>query len=196
MSAPTATTAADRARAVRHVWGQHLDPRDLEALKAMTAHAHDVDGVPVYAGGNAPLADALARTAGLRLSTARGNVAAILRRLTAAEAISPSPGPRDRREFALNLTPGRAWLATSTAPGATWGEVRSSTMTAAETALAEALALAEHTAHRAAHAPPHQAARARLTARHFRRRAEALRGPASAARAHLEALLEHESPTT
>lgn len=189
MSASTPT-----AQDVRAVWGRHLDDVALAALEDMAARAEHVDGVPVYAAGNRPIADTLARVCHVSASTARQAASRALARLIRAEAISPSPGGHNAREFALNTTPGRAWLATSPAPGATWLEVRSSTTTAAEAALDAAEALADATAHRAATAPPHAAARARLTASYCRRRADALRGPAEAARANLDALLATEAP--
>lgn len=194
MTAPTPAAAAAWSREVRAVWGRHLYDVDLAVLEDMAARAEDVDGVPVYAAGNRPIADVLARVCNVSASTARRGASLTLARLIRAEAISPSPGGHNAREFALNTTPGRAWLATSPAPGATWLEVRSSTTTAAEAALDAAEALADATAHRAATAPPPQAARARLTASYCRRRADALRGPAEAARAHLDALLATETP--
>lgn len=190
-------TTGRRLDAVAHVWGRHLTPREVLALSVMAAHADTVDSVPVWratAHARETLAAALGHQRGAPV--APSTVWDVVHHLARREAISPSTlaRPRCASEYALNLTGGAAWVATSPAPGATWAPVRSSTTTAAEAAHAEAEHAATEAEALAAAVAPEDAEDARAEAAVLRRHADALRPAADAARAALAARLDAETP--
>lgn len=183
-----------RLAAVAHVWGRHLTALESTALAHMAAHAVTVHGVPVWRRDAHALAAALGHAPGT--NTGRNAAQHAVLALTRKEAISPAPlsHTRARSEYALNLTGGAAWIATSPAPAATWAPVRSSTTTAAEAAHAEAEHAAAEAEALAAVVAPEDAQDATAQAATLRRRADALRPAADAARAALAARLNAETP--